>query len=224
VIELVNLVWAARGLDAREKLVLLRIADRVNDKTGVAYPSIPSIADDCSLSERGVIKIVNRLRDAGYLEVLRGIGRRTSRYRVIGLSRGEPGSPLNAGTQLVRGEPRSPLDIHTANDPEVNLVPVEVNRVPSRGEPGSPGTIKNHQEPKERTGAHAPACALREPPFRVYAAIARKALARSIREDGDESSANACEIFKRMCAEQGLNYAGEIARKAMATAFHRRSA
>ena len=73
----------------------------------------------------------------------------------------------------------------------------------------------------QETGAIAPALPDDED-FKVYAAIACRALDESIREDCDDSIANVSERFKRLCAQQRKRYTAEITRKAVAAAFAKR--
>ena len=71
---------------------------------------------------------------------------------------------------------------------------------------------------RRSTGAIAPA---RSNPvdFKVYVAIASRALKESICEDGDDSIANVSERTKRLLAQQGIPYTGEIVRKAVDAAI-----
>ena len=79
-----ELVWSARiGLTPVEKLVLLRIADRVNSRSGVAWPSTRAIAADCGLTQQGTMNILDRLIAREILVVDReAVGRRSRRYKV----------------------------------------------------------------------------------------------------------------------------------------------
>ena len=227
--DLVARVWGSRGLTSTEKLVLLRIADRVNVESGFAYPSVQSLADDCSLTKSGTVKVINRLRAKRCLSVEPGTGRRSSHYRVVveHLGSGEHGSPLRRSAETCSGEYGSPLaDAANGRRPAsadvvaVNRIPVAVNGVHRSGEPGSPEALGIRRNQEKRTGADAPDLALSRPAFKVYAAIAREALKLSIRSDGDDSYGNASELFKRMCAQQGVDYGGDVARRALDTAFH----
>ena len=52
------------------KVVLLRLADRANDK-GECWPGMQSVADDCGISRRSVIRAIAQLEADGLLIVQR---------------------------------------------------------------------------------------------------------------------------------------------------------
>lgn len=52
---------------AKQKIVLLMLADRVNKDTGRCDPSISRLADDCGMSETSVKTALRALRDAGLI-------------------------------------------------------------------------------------------------------------------------------------------------------------
>ncbi len=90
-------IWGNRELSAAEKLVMLYLLERAN-KDGVCWPSLNTIARDTGLTRRGVIGILRRLRDAGYI-TWEQVGQ-TNTYRVavdrlVNLVHqgSEPGSP-----------------------------------------------------------------------------------------------------------------------------------
>lgn len=64
------LAWASkyRADSAAVKLVLLAYADRHNEETGCAYPSIAWLSDFASLNRKTVITAVTKLEAAGILE------------------------------------------------------------------------------------------------------------------------------------------------------------
>lgn len=134
--ELTNLVWASRArLSAMEKLVLVRVADRVNQeayKRGVpeTFVGVQSLADDCELTKLGVLGILDRLIERGFLSVVReSAGKRPRSYRVNldRLSSGQPGLPQEGAIPVV-------------NRVELVVNPVElvVNGVQGSGQPGLP--------------------------------------------------------------------------------------
>jgi hypothetical protein len=100
-------------------------------------------------------------------------------------------------------------------------------RVTNSTEKGDTGVTRSLDplDPYVQTDAGAPAVteeAEKETPFRVYAAIATKALDQSMREDKTDELGNVAEHFKTLCAQQKVPYDGEIARKAIsATVFAR---
>ena len=73
-IDLINAVFAS-DLDPYERLVMLALADRADDKTGACYPSILDICARTGMKERGVQNVVKRLVDLGVLSVNWGGGR-----------------------------------------------------------------------------------------------------------------------------------------------------
>lgn len=59
-------VWNARGLPHTSKLVLLALADNAND-AGICWPSIPKVAERCSLDERTVYRAIATLEGCGHV-------------------------------------------------------------------------------------------------------------------------------------------------------------
>lgn len=57
-----------------ERMVLVRLADRTNDKTGVCWPSVASLADDCRCSTRTVQGVLKALEKRGLISVERNAG------------------------------------------------------------------------------------------------------------------------------------------------------
>lgn len=68
---LLKRAWEVRGLSAAQKVVLARLADRVNneDRTGITFPSQASLAEDTGLSERSVRTALRELARLGHIEV-----------------------------------------------------------------------------------------------------------------------------------------------------------
>lgn len=63
-----SLVWdTKRYFTSTQKLVLLKLADCAADDGSHAYPSHSTIAEECSLSKRGVINILESLYESGIL-------------------------------------------------------------------------------------------------------------------------------------------------------------
>lgn len=50
-----------------ERMVLVRLADRINDKTGVCWPSVASLANDCICSVRKVQGVLKELEKRGLI-------------------------------------------------------------------------------------------------------------------------------------------------------------
>lgn len=119
-VRVMSQVWQL-DLPATLKLVLLRLGDHADDDGRNAYPSVGSLAEACSLTRRGVQKV---LRDLEHREliVLEGGGkggrRLTRRYRitlkranVVHPIKGERGSsfqPKRANQSAQKGERGSP--------------------------------------------------------------------------------------------------------------------
>jgi len=67
-------VWDNGPEDRSELLVLLALADFAND-AGECWPSMIGIAEKARMTERGAQKIVRRLEETGWLEIVTGGGR-----------------------------------------------------------------------------------------------------------------------------------------------------
>ncbi|MEO6147038.1 MAG: helix-turn-helix domain-containing protein [Sulfuriferula sp.] len=66
-IEMMNKVWKM-DLPLGEKMVLLKLADRANDD-GECWPGQESLASDCSMTDRGVRGVIEKLVTKGFLTV-----------------------------------------------------------------------------------------------------------------------------------------------------------
>lgn len=72
---LLNEAWRAECRSPAAKLVLLRLADRANDKQGgTCFPSIEGIATDCGLDERTVQRAIAANVAGGHITVVRSKG------------------------------------------------------------------------------------------------------------------------------------------------------
>lgn len=113
---LMTAAWKA-ALPTTRKIVLLALCDNANDQ-GECYPSIPTIANKCSLTERVVYKCLDDLERSGYVKRETRSGRSTI-YHITNPCTWftpEPCSPLNnvQDTPEPRSptpEPRSPIII-----------------------------------------------------------------------------------------------------------------
>lgn len=72
--------WTAAVISHTAKIVLLALADNAND-SGVCWPSIPKIADRCSLDARTVFRAIATLEGGGHLTTQSRPGKATI-YRV----------------------------------------------------------------------------------------------------------------------------------------------
>jgi hypothetical protein len=71
-IKLMSLIWEdhTKQLTNPEKSVMTRLADFASDSGESIFPSLNRLADDLSLSRRGVIKIIDSLIEKGYISKL----------------------------------------------------------------------------------------------------------------------------------------------------------
>lgn len=72
--------WCAVGLTHTSKIVLLALADNAND-AGICWPSIPKIAERCSLDVRSVYRAIATLEGGGHATTQTRPGKATV-YRV----------------------------------------------------------------------------------------------------------------------------------------------
>lgn len=105
-IELLNIAWLADCETPADKLVLVHLCDRAN-KQKRAWPSIPSIARACGMSDRGVELCLKRIETSGHMTVTRKDGSRNRYLMHPRVVTPEPRSGANG----VRGttEESSPL-------------------------------------------------------------------------------------------------------------------
>jgi hypothetical protein len=76
-------VWKL-DIEKSAKLVLIKIADKTNEVTGIADPSIPYLAAFCGMSERTVQRILRDFHQSGVLVIVgyeKG-GRRPREYLI----------------------------------------------------------------------------------------------------------------------------------------------
>ncbi len=147
-----GMVWEI-DMDPMEKFVLLAYADHADHLGHNVRPSLKLIAKKTRLTERGVQKIVHRLREAGYMIPVRfldgGRGHPTE-YRIAlppepprkgeqedTLSQTDlPGGvkPYAEGHATLKGEPENTLS--GKGEPENTLSGERVNLETQKGEPG----------------------------------------------------------------------------------------
>lgn len=68
-----------------EKLVLLLLADYTNPENGIAWPSIDTLAEEGLYERRQILRIIDSLEEKGFIEVEHSEGRKTNKYRIIGI-------------------------------------------------------------------------------------------------------------------------------------------
>lgn len=71
---LATVLYDVHGLDPTAKLVLLAIADHINDETGYGWPSMQRLATIAGIDRRSVVRWVEWLEKAGHLTVSRKPG------------------------------------------------------------------------------------------------------------------------------------------------------
>jgi len=92
-------VWAFSCPTSVCKIVLLALADNANDE-GICWPSIPTIAGKCDLSDRGVRLQIRKLEEMGVVSVDRGGGCQSNTYKIHPLNAVHP-APYSAKTCTV---------------------------------------------------------------------------------------------------------------------------
>jgi len=93
-------VWEHSKTTGNDRLLLLAIADCADDDGDNAWPSVDTLAEKATCSERTVQRRIQHLEEVGCLTVLRGAGRNgTHRYRVH-MDKGamKPPKPKRAST------------------------------------------------------------------------------------------------------------------------------
>lgn len=107
------MTWAlAQKLKAPDKLVLLLLGYRTNPDTEVADATIEKLATECGMSRSGVKVVIQRLVDAGLVEVkirtIEGGRNLPNLYRLTFIDRGHDVTPGGPG-----GDPRRGHDVTT---------------------------------------------------------------------------------------------------------------
>ena len=80
--------WAfEQPLSCQDKMVLLVLANRANKETGECFPSMGSIARDCGLSRRSILRSVDKLKELNLIHIEERFvtgtkGKRSHMYRV----------------------------------------------------------------------------------------------------------------------------------------------
>lgn len=90
-------------LSATSKLVLIHLANRLNDQTGQCNPSVPTLAADAGLSRKTVSKALWNLRERGFIHFEKQ-HRQTPNYRLVFLeSYGSSVPDLGVNEGALRG-------------------------------------------------------------------------------------------------------------------------
>jgi hypothetical protein len=107
--------WVLRNSRATlgSRLVLLVLADYADEDGGSCWPSVATIARESLLSERQVQYCLRHLEQLGEIEVAKGGGRRSNRYRVL-MGRGANSAPVRGAVDCTPGvqpiAPDPPID------------------------------------------------------------------------------------------------------------------
>lgn len=73
------MTWAVeQELPAMQKIVLLMLANRTNHDTGLCFPSHDTLAKECGMDKRSVIRQIEKLEAAGLLQVNRSTNKPNS--------------------------------------------------------------------------------------------------------------------------------------------------
>jgi len=144
-VKLMSRIWDEGPSTQAERFVLLAIADNASD-SGLAYPSVASLARKTCMTERGIQKILRRLEAGGWLFTDAREGRKNCNlYTIFAAKKGMP-DPEHGSLNPEHGSPqRGSLDPeHGSLDPERGSLD------PEHGSPEPSLTIINHHTPSKR--------------------------------------------------------------------------
>ena len=210
------------------RLLALALAEWAGPQGDKVRPSVATLAGQVKTSRCVVQRGLKRLRALGVLVVESRVvvgadgtarpagGRqRPTRYRFdLDALAALPPAPKRSAKTVSKTMPFSDAD------PAPKGHRFGSKRVAFQSQKGSASDPRSTSDPPgSKTGADAPESPARKVPFRVYVAIATKAIRRSRAEDGTENLANFAFWFKAFCAEQHLSYGPEICRKAIDAAL-----
>lgn len=79
------MAWAARQVCAHTslKMVLMQIASYADNQTGVAWPSMETLAEQCVLKDKQTRRLVKELERAGFISIDRSPGRKPNKYTLL---------------------------------------------------------------------------------------------------------------------------------------------
>ena len=136
----INAAFRAPGMTTAEKMVLLVLADHARTD-GICWPSMATIAERASMTERGVRAIVRRLESTGAIRLEEGGGRgKSNRYRVlIEALNPAPASEFNEETRNEKPGMTFPLNDPNPEPPSPFMAETRnltaLNPEPCAGEP-----------------------------------------------------------------------------------------
>jgi len=113
-LRMLNLVFhmASTNVTLMERMVLLSLANYSNDGGSNAYPSVPRIAADTSMTRRSVQRTLKRLRDKGLVTEAGRMSRGAVRYELAlsAIRDCDRGSQSAAATATNSRSPLRPID------------------------------------------------------------------------------------------------------------------
>ena len=83
------------GSNGSDKLILLRIAYHVDDKTGIGFPSVDTISKKVNRSDRQVQSVIKTLKERKIILVDEGGGRLSNTYHLLGYIASLNSTPLH---------------------------------------------------------------------------------------------------------------------------------
>lgn len=125
---MLSAVWEHSEATGNERLLLLAIADHLNDQLGYAYPSVETLARKTRMSSRWVRKLLGRLVASGELRIVERRGPHKTNWYLINLpgtiraevihmspaSAPEMRNEVNARVAAPEGSVLSPLSVCSA--------------------------------------------------------------------------------------------------------------
>ena len=96
--------WKQHSVKGLTKFVLVRLADRANDK-GECWPGMQSVADECGISRRSVLRAIEQLENDGLLIVQRTHWtlKKPNSYRIVAAIPDVTGSHTNHHSETLDG-------------------------------------------------------------------------------------------------------------------------
>jgi len=143
-IRIMSEVWES-GPDRRtDLLVLLALADFA-DEGGMAYPNLPTLMEKCRISRQGLVNVLDRLEEEGWVRRIPGGGRGKSTHYWV---RTVPRPPISAAKRVKHVDGLSPKRVNEVD----GLSPKRVKHVdPFSEEKQSRSSGKNSQADKENS-------------------------------------------------------------------------
>ena len=118
-------------LPTTEKFVLLAMADYASESGESIFPSIATLAQKTSLSDRSVQNAIQSLIEKGYLELAcKGGGRKnTNRYRILCSRFSESSTPIPEKGETGTGKGETGTEKGAARSPDPSLTTIEPSNI-----------------------------------------------------------------------------------------------